>query len=255
VVGFRGRDDALVRAFLSADCVVATGSDATIEAVAARMAPHQALVRHGHALSLAVLGPSAGSGAALDEAARGIALDTALWDQQGCLSPISVYAMGDTEAAGRVGNALAHALAEIEGRLPRGGVEPSAAALAAQERAGAELRAAAGQAVSVRTAPDGRWTVVVEPDAAPRPAPLYRFLRVHAVPDREALVRAIAPLSRHLAAVALDGFGAEMGAVAAELQSLGSTRICAPGSLQCPPLDWARDGLRPLASLAKGIQD
>ena len=74
------------------------------------------------------------------------------------------------------------------------------------------------------------------------------------VAGREELARVLAPLRRYLAGVALAGFP-DRDAVAADLGLLGATRVCAPGSLQCPPLDWPRDGHPPLASLAKGIQD
>jgi hypothetical protein len=103
--------------------------------------------------------------------------------------------------------------------------------------------------------PDSSWTVVCEPDAAPRPTPLHRFVRVHPVASRDQLATALAPLLPHLAGVALAGFGAGQDSVAAELREFGATRVCAPGELQFPPLDWRRDGLPPLSSLLKGIQD
>jgi hypothetical protein len=250
VVRFTRADPACMEAFLGADCVLATGSDAAIAAVATRIGPHQTLLRHGHRLSIALLGPGACEGAALDTAARGLALDTALWDQQGCLSPIAVYAASDTTGCRRVGGALARALDEIGRALPRGAVDADAAALFAHERAGAELRAAAGQRVAVHAAPDASWAVVCEPDTAPRPAPLGRFLRVHPLPP-EGLVAALGPLVPHLAGVALAGFGGAQPEVEAKLRAIGATRICAPGELQSPPLDWPRDGLAALGSLVR----
>ena len=251
VVGFEGADAACMEVFLGADCVLATGSDATIAAVAARVGPEQALVRHGHRLSIALLGPAAGEGGELEAAARGIAVDTALWDQQGCLSPVAVYVASDAAGCRRVAGALARALDEIGRALPRGAVDPEAAALFAHERAGAELRAAAGQRVVVHAAHDASWVVVSEPDAAPRPVPLGRFLRVHPFPAPEGLGAALGPLARHLAGVALAGFGGAEPEVEKELRAIGATRVCAPGELQSPPLDWPRDGLAVLGSLVR----
>lgn len=251
VVGFARADAACMEVFLGADCVLATGSDDTIAAVAARIGPHQTMLRHGHRLSIALLGPDACEGATLDEVVRGLALDTALWDQQGCLSPIAVYASSDAVGCRRVGSALARSLDEIGRALPRGAVDADAAALFAHELAGAELRAAAGQRVVVHAAPDASWAVVCEPDAAPRPVPLGRFVRVHPFSAPEGLGAALGPLAPHLAGVALAGFGGAQSEVEAELRAIGATWVCAPGELQSPPLDWPRDGLAALGSLVR----
>ena len=246
VISFAHDDEEALRAFLEADCVVATGSDETMDAVATRLAPGRRLLRHGHGASLALLGPEACDGALLEASARGIALDTALWDQHGCLSPRAVFVAADTDACQRVAEALARALEEVSQELPRGAVPAAEGALTAHERADAELRAAAGRGVALHAGPD--WTVVGEADAAPRAQPVSRFLRVH--PTAEAnLERDLAPWGRVLAGVALAGFGARGAQIRSRLETLGATRVCEPGTLQAPPLDWPRDGLRPLASL------
>jgi len=255
LVEFPGRDSGAAGALLEADCVVATGSDETLAAVAARVAPPRRLVGYGHRLSLAAVGEAALAGPALLSLAGRLALDAALWDQQGCLSPLWVYAVGPgPEGADRLAEALAAALAEVETRLPRGVPGPAAAASIAQERAGAELRAAAGQRVALHASPGTEWTVVREADARPRPAPLHRFLRVHPVADAAELLRAMGPLGPQLAGVALEGFGRDEGRLARALADLGASRLCRPGVLQAPPLAWPREGcavLTPLARLSR----
>ena len=47
------------------------------------------------------------------------------------------------------------------------------------------------------------------------------------------------------------GFGRAENEVAASLRLIGASRVCAPGDLQSPPLDWPRDGLPALGSLAR----
>jgi hypothetical protein len=229
VACFPGSDSEAMRMLLASECVVATGSDETIAAA------------------------SASRGEALAAAATALALDISLWDQLGCLSPIAVYvASRDDAAADRVAEALAAALAQAEKRWPRGRVEPADAALLAHERAAAELRSAAGRRVSLFSGAQHAWTVVREEDAGPRPAPLHRFVRVLPVSDEAELLAAIEPLSRQLAAVAIAGFGAEEPALAAALIRHGASRVCAPGSLQAPPLDWRNDGRGVVAPLARG---
>jgi hypothetical protein len=209
-------------------------------------------VTYGHRLSLAALAGAATRGAALARAAEGLALDVALWDQLGCLSPIAVY-VADPEpgAADRVAEALARSLAAAEKNLPRGRVTPAVSAAIAQARAEAEMRAAAGRRVVLHASETTAWTVVREEAHPPRPAPLHRFLRVHPVRDAGGLIEALRPLGPHLAAVALDGFGAEEPDLARALADLGASRLCRPGAMQCPPLAWHHDGRGPLTPLAR----
>jgi hypothetical protein len=252
VAAFDGADEACTRALLEADCVVATGSDAAVAAIAARVAPPRRLVSYGHRLSLAALAGAATRGAALARAAEELALDVALWDQLGCLSPIAVYvADPEPEATDRVAEALARSLAAAAEQLPRGRVTPAVAAAIAQARAEAEMRAAAGRRVVLHASETTAWTVVREETQLPRPAPLHRFLRVHPVRDVGGLIEALRPLGPHLAAVALDGFGADEPDLARALADLGASRLCRPGAMQCPPLAWHHDGRDPLTPLAR----
>jgi hypothetical protein len=250
VVTFPSSDAASMSALLGADCVVATGSDATVAEIAARVAPPRRLVAYGHRLSLAVLGDAATRGDALVRAADGLALDVALWDQLGCLSPVAIYVVSaDATASDRVAAALASALEAAERRWPRGPLEPGAAARFTQERDAAELRAAAGHGVALHGG--ARFAVVCEADATPRPAPLHRFVRVHPLADRAELARVVGPLGAHLAGVAVAGLGEEGPAIARDLARAGASRICAPGQLQAPPLHWCHDGRGVLLPLAQ----
>jgi hypothetical protein len=247
-------DDELTGALLEADCVVATGSDATVASVRARALEARRVVARGHRLSLAALGPAAARGPALRETAAALALDIALWDQLGCLSPLSVHVVeSDPMACDRVAEALATALAAAEERWPRGRVPAAAAARIAAERDEAELRGAAGRAVRVLAGPGSTWTVVREDLPALRASPLHRFVRVHAAASTRELVAALAPAARHLAGVAIAGFGPHTRDASRALAALGASRICAPGALQTPPLAWHHEGegvLLPLARLS-----
>jgi hypothetical protein len=254
-VDFPSREDDCVEALLAADCVVAFGSDETIASIRARIAANRRLVAYGHRLSVAVVDPTRLPEDALRDAAARLALDIALWDQLGCLSPVAAWVIdSDGRAAPRFSEQLAEALAELAVKLPRGRVDPAAGTLASHERADAEMRAAAGAAVTIHTGSDGGWSVISESDASVRPAPLHRFVRVHPVSDRAALHGALAPLSRHLAAVGLEGFGNATRDAARELAGLGASRICGLGHMQSPPLSWRHDNrgvFPPLARLAR----
>jgi hypothetical protein len=248
VVSFPGSDTAASTAFLAADCVVATGSDETIASVAARVRPPRRFVGYGHRVSVALVGPAALAPGTLPQTALGLALDVALWDQLGCLSPVSVFVLGDAD---RAAEAIATELARLATELPRGRVSVDAAAAIAHARAEAEMRRAGGQRVTLHGAAGDAWTVVREPDARLRSAPLHRFLRVQPLRSVDQIVPVLEPLGPQLAGVALAGFGDAMHEISLALLGLGASRICAPGRLQAPPLGWHHDGLPVLLPLAR----
>ena len=248
-VAFDAREDEAVDAFLAADCVVATGADATVARLAARVAPPRRFVGYGHRVSFAALGAEALGGAALEDACARLALDVALWDQLGCLSPVALLVAGDAAAARSAAEALAAALARIERDLPRGALAPEAAAAIAHERAEAELRAAAHGRVALFAGQAS--TVVAEADARPRPVPLHRFVRVLPCSTPDGVADALAPYGPHLAAVGLAGFGSGAARLAEALAALGASRVCPLGAMQAPPLSWCHDGQGVLAPLAR----
>lgn len=262
VVDFPGRDDSCANRFLAADCVVAMGSDSTLESVTKQVRPSARLVSYGHRLSLAIVGPIIESDAALADVAGRIALDTALWDQQGCLSPAAVYVLGSAELARNVAAALAAAMERAEQHWPRGSIDTAAAAAIQRERSEAEMRRAdddtRGTSVELHSSADTSWTVVLESDPGWRPTPLQRFLRVYPLDGThgvlgwgDALESALAPIARHLAAVAVEGFGDETPVISQRLAALGASRICRAGELQAPPLGWHHDGKPLLLPLAR----
>jgi hypothetical protein len=251
VVDFAAANEDCTRALLTADCICATGSDATIATVQSQVRPPRRLVVDGHRLSIAAVVPPESAERRIELAER-LAVDIALWDQLGCLSPIAVFAVDPEPAhAAALAEAIAAALANAEQNWPRGSIDASTAHEIAQQRAEAELRRAAGRAVEIHASDATAWTVIVEDGPEPRPAPLHRFIRIVPVPDSRRLLEAIHPFAAHLAAVAIEGFGEETAGLAHALANLGASRVCAPGSLQSPPLDWRHAGRGVLAPLAR----
>lgn len=232
VVPLDTSDDASVKSFLASECIVASGSDATIEVVRSQLAPSQCFVGYGHRFSIAALGPSA-----LDESvAEALALDVSLWDQLGCMSPVAIYAVGG--AAPRqvaFAQALAGALETRERVAPRGEIDAASGAIVRHERDEARMRFAALESGQLYEGENLRWTVVLEADARPRRAPLHRFVRIHPVADLAELESVLAPQASRLSTAALAG-------VDSEIAALAGARICAPGEMQRPPLGAPHDG-------------
>ena len=99
------------------------------------------------------------------------------------------------------------------------------------------------------------YTVVLEADARPRPAPLYRFLRLMPVESLVELERALAPFAGQLSNVAVAGFRAEEEReLEARIRRFGASRFTKPGRLQTPPIDWPHDGMPLLTPMARFTQ-
>ncbi|MDP6980787.1 MAG: acyl-CoA reductase [Myxococcota bacterium] len=238
ITPFDAQNDDASSAFFSAPCVSATGSDETIDAIHRWLGPHQRRVLYRHRVSVAVVDLAN----VTREDVVQLALDIALWDQLGCLSPVVFHLVGGAEGADEdFAAALATELAALETRLPRGAIDPAAAVVIANERADAEMRAALGQPVSLHASEGTHWTVVLEHSAESRPAPLHRFIRLVALPDRVALREALGRLVPHLAGVALVGFRDRREEIVDVCVEFGASRVCEAGRLQAPPIDWKRD--------------
>ena len=239
IVPVDSSDEAGLNDLLASECIVSSGADATIGAVQARLSRGQRFVGYGHRFSIAVLADST-----LDsEHARSIALDVSLWDQLGCMSPIEIYAVGDDAAArARFARALADALRQREEVAPLGEIDAASASLVRHERETVRMRLANGGGGQLVESDGLRWTVVEEPDAAQRPAPLHRFIRILPVTDERALQEALAPRAHQLSSAAVAGFSPSIPALA-------GVRRCPPGQMQAPPLDAPHDGKLLLAPL------
>jgi len=228
-----------------ADCVVAYGRDETIESVRRRLPASKIFVGYGHKLSLAAIGPHA----KIDQATRELALDLALWDGRGCLSP--AYALVLDEPRGRAASfaaELAQALEHCEHELPRGLLEPIEEAGIREQRALAALRADTRVWMSEKST---AWTVAYEPGGAlPSPGAL-RFARVVALRNLSELGERCRELSPHLSCIGHCGWDGDEAEVAAIAASAGASRVCALGRMQLPPIDWNHDGMSPLRPMLR----
>lgn len=271
-IAFPSDDAVALDAALAAPCVVATGADETLASIADRLRPTQRFVGYGHRFSIGVLGPALGE-ADMADVASGLALDVARWDQSGCLSPVFVYLVGwDGQDARRFATVLDRALEDVAKTSPRGDLPMDQSVSIAQERSEARMRTAAGSGMLFEGA---QHTLVLEPDARPRPAPLGRFLRLLLIDSVDALMRALQPFSGQLSNVCVAGFEAPTGPGPADglspapstegtfdarpadssffaaLSRMGVSRVTKPGSLQTPPIDWPHDGLPLFLPLAR----
>jgi hypothetical protein len=158
------------------------------------------------------------------DAARAVALDTALFDQQGCLSPRVVCVVGTEHQARIVAGQLGQELRALDSALPPG---PKSAAEQAEAR---RDRDAAAYAFELFDAGSG-WISCSSELVVP---PGKRNLHVLATTNATAT---LAPFTAQLTCVATNGarFGEELR------RSFPGARVVPLGQMQCPPLDGPVD--------------
>ena len=234
-------------AFRNADALIAHGSDETLSLLRGNFPDCRPFVGHGHKLSIAAVGRDAD----LEAAASAVALDAALWDGRGCLSPAWVW-IEDPQStrAERFCDALARAFARLARELPRGElsaaeqawVRDSRARMAVRERSRIWTSESGGR-------PDTAWTVALEARTNFALPGMLRTLSVVRVPDAAGVVERCAALAPHLSCIGHCGWGTRTEFLEEAVQKGMGSRLCPSGTMQFPPLDWKHDGHAPLASL------
>ncbi len=215
----------------AARLVVAYGGEATIDAL--HSAATRRLIAFGPKLSLGWVGADAD----LDRAARGMALDIALFDQRGCLSVEAVLV--EQTAAEPFADALANALSALATELPPGRSTAAERAGVRLGREDADLRSLAwcGEALDA-------GTVIVDSDTRIGPSPGLRTVRIHGVSELPTLV----DWNGRLQGIA---FAGRMPAtVRRAFEQAGVSRFAPAGQLQATDAAWRNGGIDLAAEFA-----
>jgi len=158
-------------AIAEVDGVIAFGSDETIESIRGRVPATKFFKGYGTRHSLGLVTEVAD----LAWAAESAAIDVSMFDQAGCMSPQTIYVVGDASRALRFAQALDGALRRASGWLPR--MKPSkdeaAAANDVLRRSYVTALPANSHGLSpIHTGPDNGgcpdYIIVVEPQGPPR---------------------------------------------------------------------------------------
>lgn len=241
-----GRDRAAdLEVLRGADAVVAHGSDQTLSELARVISPHQRFAPHGHKLSVAVVGPDA----PLAQAAAACALDAALWDGRGCLSPAWIFVIDRPPGrAAAFADALFGELGRLARELPRGRLEAGEEIALREWRARGTLR---GDARSWLSEPGSDFGVLLDADA-PEPGVL-RNVALVPIETLDRLDERCRRLRPHLSTLAHLGLGPERAALERIALGAGASRLCALGRMQLPPLGWNHDGMGALRPLLRSL--
>jgi hypothetical protein len=198
----------------------AYGTDATLAELRASLP--RGVWFHAHGAGFAAVVVDAREWTRAD--ARALALDAALFDQQGCLSPRVVCVRGTPDQARIVASSLADELSVLEQELPRG------LKTATEQAEARRNRDAAAYAFELFDAGQG-WVSCASELVIP---PSGRNLHVIDTIDP---MTALAPFAAHVTSIA-----ANTPALRDELRSsFAGARVVELGELQRPPLDGPVD--------------
>jgi len=200
----------------------AYGSDATLAELRASLP--QGVWFHAHGSGIGAVVVDAAASTDIGAAARAVALDTALFDQRGCLSPRVVCVLGSQLQARAFGQVLASQLSSLDRELPPG---PHSAEDAAERR---KNRDAAAYAFELFDAGTG-WVSLAPQVVAP---PADRTLHVSWTSDAAV---ALSPFALHLTCIATNTLDLRE---ALRLAFPGA-RLVDLGDMQRPALDGPVD--------------
>jgi hypothetical protein len=233
------------QALARADAVIATGEDASVLSLRARAPLTTRFVARGSRLSVGLLARESLRSDAIADLARRIALDTLLWDQRGCLSPVIwLVERGGELPATAVAEAVDRAL-RAEGLVlpPSPAVDRRIAA--AEARALADVRRAAGDPVR-------RFGDVLVDDGPLTPQ-AGRLVTLAPLPDLAAAPERLTPFSGRLSNVLIEAPPERVEALVEALVPLYPTRFCRVGQAQEPPVAWHHDGEPVLLPLLRWV--
>ena len=173
------------------------------------------------------------------------ARDFSLFDQQGCLSPHTIYVGGDPLA---YAERLAAAMAQFNAAQPRSPITQQEAAQIHEIRLSYGFRAAAHPGIRVWASHSSTdWTVILDPSPGFAVSCLNRVAFVKPLPG-DLAGELVAEVKGHLSAI---GIWPANRANAEWVEGLGASRICPVGCMQSVPVWWHQDGGGTLAPLVQ----
>ena len=221
------------------DAVIAYGSDSTIAALRSKTPAVTPFFGFGHAISMGIVDAKTRRS---DQTAL-FATDLLMYGQSGCLSPQTVFVLGDAADSLSVAQQIAATLPETAYRLD---VTPVQYAATAQRiRNARDMALFDGATLSGDT--HLRWTVAAYPNELfPKPVG-YGFLSVVPLSSLEKLPDLLGDYNGKVSGVAVEGRIGQYSKIL--LQKMGVTYFCAAGQMQTPYIDWPNGGINLLAEL------
>lgn len=233
-----------------ADVVIAYGSDETMEMFRGMLPVRCRFIGYGHRYSIALVARECAS----KETAHLLAIDMAVYDQQGCLSPHQCWVEeGGALSPPAFAQSLADALESIEADLPSyHAPHKRMKSLITKHIQEARAVCEMSGGTVYKSAQGAIWTVLFHPTVTAQLPAFFRGILVSSVSDLSEVPRL--EFADALQAIGLatppERAQAIIDAYAAET---GVNRFCPIGTMQFPPLLWHHDGRPNLSDLVRWV--
>lgn len=236
-----------------ADAVVVFGTDESVSNVRRLCPPERKLLAHGAKLSFAVVGKeSLDLLSSAEIAARELAYDFSVYDQQGCLSPRAAFIeQGGAVSPRQFALLLRGEMLEAAGRLPRRELSLEESAALARSRDEALIEAASGGNAQLVSKAADPFLITLRSARTYTPGCLNRYADLRVFEEGEELESALAPYRARISAIGVSGEDDRWSEL---YRRLRVPRVCPTGQMQKPPLGWTHDGRLTLLDLVDLMQ-
>lgn len=236
-----GEDEVELTAFSEVEAVIAYGSDKTIAEVRSKIPPHVKLLQYGHKVSLAIISREALDPHRIWDTAHRLANDIAMFDQQGCVAPHTVFVEEDADVSPQsFCSALSREMENFQHKWPRSPLSLEESNAIQKMRAAYELKLGA---VEVHTSKNSTaWTVICCDLHAFPLSPLNRFIHVVPIKDITMVPKRLSSLKYHVQTAGVAVPPRRLRELTGELGKFGVSRICPIGKMSFPDPGWHHDG-------------
>lgn len=223
------------------DVIAVWGGEAAVRGYRDGLPARTRLVVFGPKLSLAVVTKDGLRRRGLEEAARRLAAEASVWDQNACTAPQVCYVEGAPEAE-RLAELLAVELERASKALPPGAVERDNAVEIQKLRGVAEIAEGRRQG-RLWTSPRGvDWTVILDRDPSLEPSPLHRTLRVVGVRGLGEILGQLEALRGYVQTVGVWAAARRSAELLEAFARAGALRVVELGAMSQGEIDDPHDG-------------
>ncbi|MGF7048654.1 hypothetical protein J2T13_003162 [Paenibacillus sp. DS2015] len=239
-----GERDLEMAVIKAAEAVIAYGSDETVNQIRAQVPSYKRFISYGHKISFAMVGKEALTPDLFHETVSRIAEDVSTYDQQGCVSPHSIFVEeGGAISSQAFAQLLAAELQRYQIKKPRAVLLPEEAQAIHTVRNRYELEGLNGDGTAVYSSPSGtEWTVIYHADLGFETSPLNRTVHLFGCKRLESVIAYLVPHRQYLQTVGIAVEPERLQQLANALGIAGVNRICAIGQMSRTPAGWHHDG-------------
>lgn len=215
-----------------ADKILIFGANQTIEHL--RGMYQGKVIGFGHKISFAFVNDAEYQ----EQSGEKLALDVALFNQQGCLSVQAIFVRGDEDSVQEWAGEFAHALSHCIQNFGVGELTTQV-----KMRRNSTIEALQLQGVPFFRCKHGPGCVAILPEFSPEYLIGNCFVEIIPVLDEMDVAEQLKKYRDYLQGMAVAASKSEFQQLRKFFERLGFSYVCEPGRLQAPPLHWPNGGL------------